>query len=65
MERYQIKTDKDNGITNCLNDWARECNKPRYILDLGSERDRSEREDCADCEGTAESGSKREYSGGR
>lgn len=34
MERYQIKTDKDSGIKNAPNDWAKEHNKPRYILDL-------------------------------
>jgi predicted helicase len=34
IERYQVKTDKDSGITNDPNDWAKEHNKPRYILDL-------------------------------
>ena len=34
MERYQIKTDKDSGITNDPNDWAIEHGQPRYILDL-------------------------------
>lgn len=34
MERYQIRTDKDSGITNDPNDWATEHGKPRYILDL-------------------------------
>jgi predicted helicase len=34
MERYQITTHKENGIVNDPNDWAREHNKPRYILDL-------------------------------
>lgn len=34
MERYQIKMDKDSGITNDPNDWAIEHNQPRYILDL-------------------------------
>lgn len=34
MERYQITTHKASGITNDPNDWAREHNKPRYILDL-------------------------------
>ncbi len=34
MDRYQIKTDKDCGITNDPNDWGLEHNKPRYILDL-------------------------------
>lgn len=34
MERYQIKTNKTNGITNDPNDWAKEVGNPRYILDL-------------------------------
>lgn len=34
MERYQITTHKESGIVNNPNDWAREQNKPRYILDL-------------------------------
>jgi predicted helicase len=34
MERYQITTHKDSGITNDPNDWATEQGKPRYILDL-------------------------------
>ena len=34
MERYQIKTDKDSGITNDPNDWGLGHNNPRYILDL-------------------------------
>lgn len=34
MERYQVKTDKDTHILNDCNAWAREHNKPRYILDL-------------------------------
>ena len=34
MERYQIKTDKASGIVNDPNDWAREHEQPRYILDL-------------------------------
>ena len=34
MENYQVKTDKDSGIKNDPNDWAREHKKPRYILDL-------------------------------
>lgn len=34
MERYQITVDKDSGIRNDPNDWAREHNQPRYILDL-------------------------------
>ena len=34
MDRYQVKTDKKSGITNNPNDWSRETNNPRYILDL-------------------------------
>ena len=34
MERYAVTVDKDSGIKNDPNDWAKEHNKPRYILDL-------------------------------
>jgi len=34
MERYQVSSDTDSGITNDPNDWAIETEKPRYILDL-------------------------------
>ena len=34
MERYQITTHKESGITNNPNDWADEVGNPRYILDL-------------------------------
>jgi predicted helicase len=34
MESYQIKTHKESDIVNDPNDWAKEHNKPRYILDL-------------------------------
>ena len=34
MERYQIAMDKASGIRNDPNDWAREHNQLRYILDL-------------------------------
>ncbi len=34
MERYQVKTDKDSGITNNPNHWAEEQGNLRYILDL-------------------------------
>lgn len=34
MERYQVTRDKDSGIPNDPNDWSREHNQPRYILDL-------------------------------
>lgn len=34
MERYQISTHKESGITNDPNDWANEVGSQRYILDL-------------------------------
>ena len=34
LERYQISTHKESGITNDPNDWAKEVGNPRYILDL-------------------------------
>jgi predicted helicase len=34
LDRYQVKIDKDSGIKNDPNDWAREHEEPRYILDL-------------------------------
>jgi len=34
MERYQITTHKESGITNDPNDWVAEVGNPRYILDL-------------------------------
>jgi predicted helicase len=34
MERYQVTTHKESGITNDPNDWAEEVDNPRYILDL-------------------------------
>ncbi|MCW5873446.1 MAG: DEAD/DEAH box helicase [Anaerolineales bacterium] len=34
MERYQVTTHKESGITNDPNDWAKEVSKPSYILDL-------------------------------
>jgi predicted helicase len=34
MERYQLTTHKESGITNDPNDWAKEVGNPRYILDL-------------------------------
>lgn len=34
MERYQVKTHDESGITNNPNDWAQEVGNPRYILDL-------------------------------
>ena len=34
MERYQIKTDKDSGITNDPNLYAEETGRPDYILNL-------------------------------
>ena len=35
LDRYCVRTDpKGSGIINDPNDWAKEHNKPRYILDL-------------------------------
>jgi predicted helicase len=34
LDRYQITIDKDSGIKNDPNDWAKEHDQPRYILDL-------------------------------
>jgi predicted helicase len=34
MDRYQVTVDKDSGIRNDPNDWAREHGQPRYIVDL-------------------------------
>ena len=34
IDRYQVKTDNASGIVNDPNDWAREHNDPRYIIDL-------------------------------
>ncbi len=34
MERYQITTHKESGIQNNPNDWSKETNNERYILDL-------------------------------
>ncbi len=34
IERYQVTRDKDSGIVNDPNDWCREHNQPRYIIDL-------------------------------
>lgn len=34
IDRYQVKTDKPSGIVNDPNDWCREHDDPRYIVDL-------------------------------
>lgn len=34
IDRYQIRTDKASGIVNDPNDWCREHDDPRYIVDL-------------------------------
>jgi predicted helicase len=34
MDRYKVKIDSASGIINDPNDWAKETNQPRYILDL-------------------------------
>ena len=34
VDRYQVKKDKKSQLVNDPNDWAKEMNQPRYILDL-------------------------------
>lgn len=34
LDRYQVKVDKKSGIVNDPNDWLREQNDPRYVVDL-------------------------------
>lgn len=34
IDRYRVKPDKASGIVNDPNDWAREHDDPRYIVDL-------------------------------
>ena len=34
LERYQVKTDRASGIVNDANDWSRERQQPRYIIEL-------------------------------
>lgn len=34
IDRYQVRTDKASGIVNDPNDWSREVDDPRYIIDL-------------------------------
>ena len=34
LERYQVKQDSASGIVNDPNDWSREHQQPRYIIDL-------------------------------
>ncbi len=34
MDRYRITTHKDSGITNSPNDWSKEVENPKYILNL-------------------------------
>ncbi len=34
IDRYQVKVDKKSGIKNDPNDWSKEVDNPRYILDL-------------------------------
>ena len=34
MERYQVTTHKESGITNDPNDWGKETGNPRYVFDL-------------------------------
>jgi predicted helicase len=34
VDQYQVSTNKASGIVNATNDWAREHDYPRYILEL-------------------------------
>ena len=34
INQHQVTVDKESGIRNDPNDWAREHNQPRYIVDL-------------------------------
>lgn len=34
VDQYRVKVDKESGIRNDPNDWCREHNNPRYILEL-------------------------------
>ncbi|MDR0354853.1 MAG: helicase, partial [Deltaproteobacteria bacterium] len=34
LDRYQVKIDKDSGLKNDPNEWAKEHNQPSYILEL-------------------------------
>lgn len=34
LDRYQIRTDKSSGIVSDPNEWSREIEDPRYVLDL-------------------------------
>lgn len=34
VDRYRIRTDKKSGIVNDPNDWCREVDNPRYVVDL-------------------------------
>jgi predicted helicase len=34
LDRYQVFVDKKSGLKNDPNDWAKEQNEPRYVLDL-------------------------------
>nr|WP_246297204.1 type ISP restriction/modification enzyme [Janibacter cremeus] len=34
IDRYRVKTDKPSGIVNDPNDWSKEVEDPRYIVDL-------------------------------
>ena len=49
MERYQVKVDKASQIKNDPNDWSREVEDPRYILDLLGAGGAGECGDCAGC----------------
>jgi predicted helicase len=34
IDRYQVRTDKASGIVNDPNDWSRDVDDPRYVIDL-------------------------------
>jgi predicted helicase len=34
IDRYYVRTDKASGIVNDPNDWSREHEQPRYVIDL-------------------------------
>ena len=50
----QVKTDSASGIVNEPNDWPKEHDKPRYILDLLLSVVTVSLEDTSDCEWAAQ-----------
>ena len=53
INRYQVTTDKDSGITNDPNDWGLEMGNPRYIIDLVEAHHNGQRKHDGHCEWTA------------